>query len=62
MNLLAKELRSQTVAPGKSGGGFVFVPAGKSAREVFLDVPVLGGPSDQEIHFHFQIEMRSGKQ
>jgi hypothetical protein len=61
MNLLAKELRSQTVSPGKSGSGFVFVPVRKSASKVFLDVPVKDGQSDQDIHFHFQIEMRSGK-
>lgn len=71
MNLLAKELRSQTVSPGKSGGGFVFVPAGESidrgrhrtpgfraAREVFLDLPVKGSQSDQDIHFYFRIEMK----
>jgi hypothetical protein len=64
MNLMKKELRSQTFSPGKSGGGFVFVPVGKggkSVREVFLDVPVKAGPPDQDIHFNFRIEMRSGK-
>jgi hypothetical protein len=64
MNLLAKQLQSQTVSPGKTGGGFVFVAAGKggkSAREVFLNVPVKGGPSDQDINFQFRIEMEGGK-
>lgn len=61
MNLMKQELRSQTLSPGKSGGGFVFVPVGKTVREVFLDVPVKAGPSDQDIHFNFRIEMRSGK-
>ncbi len=64
MNLLAKELRSQTVSPGTSGGGFVFVPTGKvgnPVREVFLDVPVKGGPSNQDINFYFRIEMEGAR-
>ena len=59
MNLLRKELRSQTVAPGKGGGGFVLVPTGKGAKGVFLDVPVKDGASNEDIHFYFQIDMRS---
>lgn len=59
MNLLKKELRSQTVSPGKGGGGFVLVPTGKGAKEVFLDVPVKDGASNEDIHFYFQIDMRS---
>ena len=62
MNLLKKELRSQTVEPGKTGGGFVFAPTGgegKVAKEVFLDVPVKDGASNEVIHFYFRIDMRS---
>jgi hypothetical protein len=64
VNLLKKELRSQTVAPGKVGSGFVFVPTGKGgkpAAEVSMDVPIKGGPSDEDIHFYFRIDMRSNK-
>jgi hypothetical protein len=64
MNLLKKELRSQTVAPGKAGNGFVFVPTGKGgkpAKEVSLDVPVKGGASDEDIHFYYRIDMVGGK-
>lgn len=62
LNLMEKELRSQTVAPGKAGGGFVFVPIGKGAslaKEVSLDVPVKDSASNQNIHFYFRIEMGS---
>jgi hypothetical protein len=61
MNLLKKELRSQTVAPGKSGGGFLFAPLGadrKASKEVFLDIPIRDGASDEDIHFYFRIDMR----
>jgi len=62
MNLLKKELRSQTFAPGKAGGGFVFVPIDKGggpAKELVLDVPVKDGASNENIHFYFRIDMRS---
>ncbi len=62
MNMLKKELRSQTVAPSKTGGGFVFAPTGangNAAKEVFLDVPVKAGASNENIHFYFRIDMRS---
>jgi hypothetical protein len=62
MNLLRKELRSQTVAPSKTGGGFAFVPNradGRPAEEAFLDVPVQGSGLDEEVHFYFRIKMSS---
>lgn len=62
MNLLKKELRSQTVAPGKVGGGFLFAPTGgggKPSKEVILDVPVKNGASNEDIHFYFRIDMGS---
>ena len=62
MNLLKKELRSQTVDPGRTGGGFLFAPTGggsKSAKEVILDIPVKDGASNEDIHFYFRIDMGS---
>ncbi|MGA2992479.1 MAG: hypothetical protein ABSD88_18580 [Candidatus Korobacteraceae bacterium] len=64
MNLLKKELQSQTVAPGKAGGGFVFAPIGKgskAAKEVLLDVPMRSTSSNESIHFYFGIDVNSGK-
>jgi hypothetical protein len=59
LNLLEKELRSQTVAPGKTGGGFVFAPVmeGRTrAKDVLLDVPLKDGDSNEDVHFHFRID------
>lgn len=42
----------------------MFVPTGKvgnPVREVFLDVPVKGGPSNQDINFYFRIEMEGAR-
>jgi hypothetical protein len=64
MNLLKKELRSQTIAPGKAGNGFVFVPTGKGgkpAKELSLDVPVKAGASGEDIHFYSRIDMAGSK-
>jgi hypothetical protein len=60
LNLLEKELRSLTVAPGKAGGGFVFLPAsesGKRVKQVFLEIPVKAGASNEKVRFHFRIEL-----
>lgn len=61
MNLLAKEIRTQTVVPGKAGGGFLYLPTsenGVPSKEGLLDVPVQGSASGALIHFYFRIDMR----
>ncbi len=59
-NILVKELRSQTIPPGKSGSGFLYVPVGKpgaSKRTVVLNVPLSLDDSSETLVFTFDLEV-----
>lgn len=61
-NILVKELRSQTIAPGKAGSGFLYVPVGKSGsekRQVILSIPLSLGDQQEAMVFTFNLEVPS---
>lgn len=63
-NILVRELRSQTIAPGKSGSGFLYVPVGKpgaSKRVVVLNVPLSLDDSSETLVFAFDLEVGTNK-
>jgi hypothetical protein len=64
-NILVKELRSQTVAPGKSGSGFLYVPIGKTGAaklKVILTLPLSLDDKQEALAFTFDLEVaRDGK-
>jgi hypothetical protein len=62
-NILVKELRSQTIAPGKAGSGFLYIPVGKPGtgkRKVTLNIPLSLGDSQEPLVFTFDLEARGG--
>jgi hypothetical protein len=62
-NILVKELRSQTIAPGKSGSGFLYVPVGKPGigkRKVILNIPLSLDDSQETLVFTFDMEIPGG--
>ena len=62
-NILVKELRSQTIAPGKAGCGFLYVPVGKPGtekRKFRLNVPLSLDDSQETLVFTFDLEVQGG--
>lgn len=63
-NILVKELRSQTIPPGKVGSGFLYVPIGKPGKEkrkITLIVPVALAGSEESIVFTFDLDVPEDK-
>ncbi|MGH9873332.1 MAG: hypothetical protein ACRD9S_12830 [Pyrinomonadaceae bacterium] len=63
-NILVKELRSQTIAPGKAGSGFLYLPVGKPRKEKrkgTLMVAVSLDDKDEAIRFTFDLEVPNEK-
>lgn len=61
-NILVKEIRSQTIAPGKAGSGFLYVPIGKPGsekRQVTLSVPLSLSDQQESLVFTFNLEVPS---
>jgi hypothetical protein len=59
-NILVKELRSQTIAPGKRGSGFLYLPVGKSGsqkRKVTLTIPLSVDDKQEDLVFTFDLEV-----
>jgi hypothetical protein len=59
-NILVKELRSQTLAPGKVGSGFLYVPVGKPGaekRQVVLNIPLSLDDQQESLVFTFNLEV-----
>jgi hypothetical protein len=59
-NILVKELRSQTIAPGKAGSGFLYVPIGKPGpekRKVTLNIPISSSDKQEAVVFTFNLEL-----
>lgn len=57
-NIFVKELRSQTIAPGKVGNGFIYVPVGKPGKEkrrVTLIVAVTWSDKEESVLFEFEL-------
>jgi hypothetical protein len=62
-NILVKELRSQTIAPGEAGSGFLYVPVGKPGtekRKFRLNVPLSLDDSQETLGFTFDLEVQGG--
>jgi hypothetical protein len=62
-NILVKELRSQTIAAGNTGSGFLYVPVGKpgsAQRKVILNVPLALADNQEPLTFTFELEVPSG--
>lgn len=59
-NILVKELRSQTLAPGKASNGFLYVPLGKPGsekRRVSLSIPLSLDDKQEAQLFTFNLEI-----
>ena len=64
-HLLVCELRSQTVAEGKTASGFIFVPVGPgsaTARKVGILIPLITGNDGTELNFAFRFDLPLGKE
>jgi hypothetical protein len=62
-NILVKELRSQTIAAGNTGSGFLYVPVGKpgaAQRKTILNVPLALADSQETLTFTFELAAPSG--
>jgi hypothetical protein len=60
-NILVKELRSQTIAPGKAGSGFLYVPVGKPGtekRKIILNIPLSLDDIPEPLVFTFELEVQ----
>lgn len=58
-NILVKELRSQTLAPGKAGSGFLYLPVGKPGsgkRKGTLTIPLSLDDKQEALVFTFDVE------
>jgi hypothetical protein len=59
-NILVKELRSQTLAPGKAGSGFLYLPVGKPGsgkRKGTLTIPLSLDDRQEALVFTFDVEV-----
>ena len=59
-NILVKELRSQTIAPGKAGSGFLYLPVGKPGtrkRKGKLTIPLSFDDRQEALVFTFDVEV-----
>jgi hypothetical protein len=62
-NILVKELRSQTIAPGKAGNGFLYLPIGKpeksntEKRKLLLTIPISLDDKPEKVEFVFELEI-----
>ncbi|MFN7947683.1 MAG: hypothetical protein U0Z53_20200 [Blastocatellia bacterium] len=62
-NILVRELRSQTISPGKTGSGFLYVPVGKPAteqRKVALNIALTLADRPDEFVFTFELDIPGG--
>ena len=54
-NVLRNELRTQTISPGKSGSGFLYLPPAVAGGRITLRIPISMSDQSEPLHFDFPV-------